>query len=535
MSEEPRWANWLGSPGLYSARLVSSGTARSPEGESLDLDLPCHPEMAVTPQFAEPPMTTDGGDEATRSLNSRRSQSQSPKARHSEATPGPADLGSDQSPFAQRIAGVFATRIGQFLLSLAAALLLARLLEPAGRGQYAVVMLLPLTLYAMATFGLPSSTTFYSGRGRSLRSLRRVVLTMSLLASAWLIGLALLILPFLERHVMRTAPDDLLRLILVAIPFQFSLGLIGSILYGRQIIRNYNVIIVAQAVALLVGTFVSVAVLQLGVRGAVLSYILVTAATSGVAFLELNRAVSIDEPGRPAVSYRELLTYGLKLYPSVVTSFFGSRVDIYLLSWLLGSDALVGLYAVAVSLAEVTYYVPDSVSSIFFPRVASATRVQADSAVAEVSRVTGAVSAGVAVALVPASFVILSVVLPHSPARGRLSKCLEGPHWLSDRPRSGSAGQHGRHDRGRRKRRFQLRRDSHVGHRWCRLFFAGLILPVSCDHSPLGQPYQRDTRPRISSAASGGRATIGRSQRLHRSRSHRSFARKSLTRFLVTG
>lgn len=326
-------------------------------------------------------------------------------------TSGPVE--ADHSPFVRRIAGVFVTRIAQFGLSLAASLTLARLLEPAGRGQYAVVMLLPPTLYAVATFGLPSSSTFFSGRGRSLRSLRRVVLSMALLASAWLIALALLTIPALEHNILRTAPDDLLRLVLVAIPFQFSLSLIGSILFGRQIVRNYNLIVVGQSLGLFAGIIVFVGILGLGVRGAVLSFVLVTAVTSIAAFLELGRATRLDRPGREPVSYRELLTYGIRLYPSVVTGFFNSRADIFLLSWLLGSDTQVGLYAVAVSLAELTYYVPDSVSSIFFPRVASETREQANATVAAVSRATAIASGAVAIAIVPASLVLFFVLLPH--------------------------------------------------------------------------------------------------------------------------
>jgi O-antigen/teichoic acid export membrane protein len=236
---------------------------------------------------------------------------------------------------------------------------------------------------------------------------------MALLASAWLIALAIITIPALEHNILQTAPDDVLRLVLIAIPFQFSLGLIGSILFGRQIVRNYNLIVVGQSFGLFVGIVVFVGILGLGVRGAVVSFVLITALTSIAAFLELRRATSLDPPGRPPVSYRELLSYGVKLYPSVVTGFFNSRADIFLLSWLLGSATQVGLYAVAVSLAELTYYVPDSISSIFFPRVASETREQANATVASVSRATAIASAAVAIAIVPASLFIFFVVLPH--------------------------------------------------------------------------------------------------------------------------
>ena len=318
--------------------------------------------------------------------------------------PGAQIAASGRSPFVSRVAGVFVTRVSQFGLGLAVSLALARLLGPEGRGQYAVAILLPGTLYALATFGLPSSTTFFSGRGRSLRSLRRVTLTMVGAASVWLVALGLVALPLLEKNLLSTAPDSLLRLMLIAIPFQFGSSLMGCILFGRQRVKGFNLITVFQAAALFVGVILLVGVLRLGVYGAAIAFLATTAGASVAAFLELRRAVAADEPGREPVHYRELLGYGIKLYPSVITSFFNFRADVFLLSWLLASDSQIGFYVVAVSLAEMTFYVPDSVSAIFFPRVAATTREEADAAAAQVSRITLLITMAVALAIIPAAW-----------------------------------------------------------------------------------------------------------------------------------
>jgi O-antigen/teichoic acid export membrane protein len=317
-----------------------------------------------------------------------------------------------RSPFIARVAGVFVTRVSQFVLGLAVSLALARLLGPDGRGQYAVAILLPGTLYALATFGLPSSTTFYSGRGRSLRSLRRVTLAMVAAASVWLVVLGLIAIPLLETNLLSAAPDSLLRLILIAIPFQFGAGLMGCILFGRQRVRGYNMVMVAQAGVLFVLVILLVGFLRLGVYGAVYAFLATTVGASVAVFLELSRAVAADEPSREPVHYRELLTYGMKLYPSVITSFFNFRADVFLLSWLLASDSQIGFYVVAVSLAEMTFYVPDSVSAIFFPRVAATTREDADASAAQVSRITLLLTVAVALAIIPAALVVFHTILP---------------------------------------------------------------------------------------------------------------------------
>jgi O-antigen/teichoic acid export membrane protein len=322
---------------------------------------------------------------------------------------------SRENVFVRRIAGVFATRVAQFTFSVALSLTLARLLGTEGRGQYAVVVLLPVTLYALATFGVPSSATFYSGRGRSLASLVRLALVFTGAAAIWLTLLALLLLPLLERSVLQTAPDHLLRLVLIAIPFQFGASLLGAILYGRQIVRSYNILLVGQAVASLVFAILFVGVLRLGVQGAVLSFIVVEILW-GLSVLLVAaralRAIKADDAASPPATTRELLGYGLKCYPAVVTSFFNLRVDIYLLSAILADAGQVGLYAIAVSFSSMLFYVPDSVSAIFYPRVAAATREEADSLAPRISRMTVLISTLLAVAMVPAAYVAIHLLLP---------------------------------------------------------------------------------------------------------------------------
>ncbi|HET9159374.1 MAG TPA: hypothetical protein VFN88_02080, partial [Caulobacteraceae bacterium] len=75
------------------------------------------------------------------------------------------------SPFIRRVAGVFGTRVAQFFLGLVLFYVLSALLGPSGVGVYATAVLVPGTLYALATFGMPSSLIYYSGRGRDFRSL----------------------------------------------------------------------------------------------------------------------------------------------------------------------------------------------------------------------------------------------------------------------------------------------------------------------------------------------------------------------------
>jgi O-antigen/teichoic acid export membrane protein len=66
----------------------------------------------------------------------------------------------------------------------------------------------------------------------------------------------------------------------------------------------------------------------------------------------------------------------------------------------------------AVGLAELVFFFPNAVSSLFFPQVAASSREDADRRVADVTRVTLLVTGTFAVLLMPASAVMIWLLLP---------------------------------------------------------------------------------------------------------------------------
>ena len=327
--------------------------------------------------------------------------------------------------FAGRVAGVLGTRLAQLLSTLVVSFLLARILGPDGRGVYAVVVLVPTTLFAFSQLGLGSALTFHAGRDGSVRDLERHGVILGGVISCLFVGATLVALPVLEQNVLRTAPDDLLRIALAALPLRVVATFAGNILYGRHRFRAYNLILAIQSVLGVVLVILLVGLLGLGVPGAVAAYLLFVAFGTVAVLVELDRHRRSSErdmaasasgvagtvaPGR--VSVRDLAAFGLRLYPSTVATFLGYRADVFLLGWLLGSASEIGIYAVAVSLAELVFNVPDSVGTVLFPRIASVTRDEADRLAPVVSRMTTLVTAGAGLALVPVAWIALTILLP---------------------------------------------------------------------------------------------------------------------------
>jgi O-antigen/teichoic acid export membrane protein len=332
---------------------------------------------------------------------------------------------NDKSLFAGRVAFVFATKIAQFVLGGATLFLIARLLDTAGNGEYGLLLTWVGMLFAIGQLGMPPATTYMAGRGKSVVSLERIALGLTLAISMLLVLGAIVALPVLQDSVLRAlsgsqvnTSGDLLRLVMIALPCQLLMQFATGILYTRGYNRVFNRIQVAQAALMLVLTFVLVGVVPLGVTGAVAAYLIANLAGAVASVYEVRRLARRPEGSAgPPVAVSEFVRYGIRLYPQNVMGFFNYRVDVLLLSWMLGyrADALqlIGYYYMAVRLAEMVFYVPDSISQMLYPAISASDRHEADRFAPAVSRFTMLATVMAAAAVIPAAFVAIWLILPN--------------------------------------------------------------------------------------------------------------------------
>jgi O-antigen/teichoic acid export membrane protein len=314
--------------------------------------------------------------------------------------------------FARRVTAVFSTKVVAFSLSLATTLVISRILGPDGKGAYYAVTSLPGLIGALFVFGLPNAVNYFSARGTSARGLLGAGLLLTAILSAVLIPLIWIELPWLETNVFRAAPDAQLRQILIVIPAAILSTFGMAVLYGRQQVRTYSTILIGQGVITFTLSTILVAVFRFGVPGAVASSIAVTWLLAIADLVAVGR-LSRREPGGKPVSYRGLAGYGFRLYPASITGYFNYRIDTYIIqAVLLAPKAPLGLYTMAVTMAELIFYVPDSVTMIFLPRVAGLSQHDADALLGRVSRLTVLLTCIVAAALIPGAWIGIHLVLP---------------------------------------------------------------------------------------------------------------------------
>jgi O-antigen/teichoic acid export membrane protein len=319
---------------------------------------------------------------------------------------------SGSNIFVRRVSTVFGAKIVVFGLGLMTTVVVSRLLGPTGKGAYVAVTALPAMLGAIGTFGLPGAINYYSARGASVSRLLRSSIVFVAVIAAVSVAVLWRTLPWLESSVLRAAPDDMLRVILIAIPAGMLASFVGTILYGRNEVKLYTSIMIGQSIATLVILVLFVGVLRLGVPGAVWGSVTISC-LGALAVLAAVRHVGRRHPEGTPASARSLMSYGLRAYPAGITGYFNYRADTFLIQALmLNAAGPLGLYSMAVTMAELIFYIPDSVTTIFLPTVAGSTPEEADAKLGRVSRLTMLVTVSCSLALVPAAWIGLHLVLP---------------------------------------------------------------------------------------------------------------------------
>ena len=323
-------------------------------------------------------------------------------------------------PFARRVASVFSAKIVTFGIGFVTTLVVSRLLGPDGKGAYVGVTALPALVGTVGVLGLPNAINYFTAKNVSVRGLMLTSLMFVAVISVVVVAILWVTLPWLEKSIF-SAPieklgqdsgDQMLRLILITVPAGMLATFVGTILYGRHEVRLYTTIMVGQAIVTLIALVLTVGVLRLGVPGAVGSSVIVSVLSAVATFVAVRR-VAIRNPGGGPVQMRSILSYGARVYPASISGYFNYRADTLLIQALLVSSAgPLGLYSMAVTMAELIFYIPDAVTTIFMPTIAGSTADSADAKLGRVSRMTFLVTASCALALIPVAWLGIHLVLP---------------------------------------------------------------------------------------------------------------------------
>lgn len=270
----------------------------------------------------------------------------------------------------------FGTNVASIPLSFVITVLLARTLGPQGKGGYDLFIATGGLLVMVFGFSLPSGIIYVVAF--SAVSLRAMMRWLSLVA----LGQGLLVLSLLSaargnEFIWTFLPRGGGKSIIVLIALYLCITVLNS--YWRAILIGRQEIIAANRITLLTRItdvflfLLLLSILWLTDHSLDLRMVIGIFLTSGLIsnvllLLKLRRLFKLSSRGNSG--FRQVVEYSAPCYLGNLVQFLNYRLDIFLVSALIDQRA-VGLYALAVSLAQLVWLFSNSVATALLPKVAS--------------------------------------------------------------------------------------------------------------------------------------------------------------------
>jgi O-antigen/teichoic acid export membrane protein len=269
---------------------------------------------------------------------------------------------------------VFSTNVLFLLLSVITSLLSAWALKPEGRGNLVIVTMWAFVFSHIGTFGLPYAHRFWAASQPDWnKKIFSNSIIFSVLSGIPMVLLAWFVTPWLTGD---KSPEVIwmTRLFALNIPIILLNEMLrgqleGSRLFGWLGIARLS-FIATQALGNLLLYCFGILTLENALLTIVLGQITCSVLMFGAVWRELKPRWEFDW----SVLRREI-GYGLRSYPGILTEISVWRLDQMMLA-IFATSTIVGLYTVAVAIAEITSTLASSVADSLLPEVASSTNTE---------------------------------------------------------------------------------------------------------------------------------------------------------------
>jgi len=282
----------------------------------------------------------------------------------------------------------FFTEIMVFIFSLVSLIVLARVLGPTGKGIYSLILLIPGLLFTFGSFGIESANVYFVG---SRKYKIQDVVSNSLILP-FILGIILILIfwaisqfDFFQKFIhSNQIPPKYLWLVVLIIPISLLSSFFRNILRGKGDITNYNKIKISEGIISLVAVIIFLLMFKKGIFGAVLSYILAIAGACLLSVFLVKKIAQIRFFLNKNL-LKDSAVYGGKVYLANALSFLNYRLDMLLIAMFL-VPAAVGLYSIAVSIAEKLFLLSGTLATVLLPKVSAISSFEADNLTPRVTR-----------------------------------------------------------------------------------------------------------------------------------------------------
>lgn len=281
---------------------------------------------------------------------------------------------------------VIARKILEILIGLATASIVARVLGPEGQGIYSLAILLPTLLATFLNLGIAPATVYYVSKERS--DLNSIVVTnvfFGLILGILGMAVGALVIFFWGSSLFPGVLTVFLWVALAVLPLQLIASFLNSVFHGLKDFKSYSIIGIFRRISflLLLGVLFwksdELVVILLFLSSEFLQVCLAFFLLKKHGFRLLR--ISLLRTGY----VKQALWYGFRSHLSNILAFLNYRLDMFILG-ALSNPVSVGLYAIAVKIAEQIWILSKAFSEVLLPYVSGMKNET------ERNRVTGTIS-----------------------------------------------------------------------------------------------------------------------------------------------
>lgn len=263
--------------------------------------------------------------------------------------------------------------------------LTVRFLGPEGKGMLSLLILIPVLTVVLGRSGIGNSLIFHASRVRRTRLIfHGLALTLVIGTGVSLFSAAVVF--WQRKAVFNGIPSIGLAVMCIMSIFYFLYDLAPFLFLAFQRIDLRNLLTLLFPSANIMFFVLFVVVLRGAVKGAVVAWSLAVLVPVLVSLAWINKHDIWCERNLDRPLTARLLNFGLKSHVGTIMEMLNYRADFFVVSFFAG-PAAVGLYACAVNMAESVWKLPEALTVVLMPKVASLSPAEARSLTAKVGRV----------------------------------------------------------------------------------------------------------------------------------------------------
>jgi len=285
----------------------------------------------------------------------------------------------------RNISFTFFSRIVLLIIGLVTNIIIARLLGPSGKGTIALLNEFFFIVSVIAIMGVHEANIYYIGNKQFKHNdIFGNAIYQTLITSLFVILILLLLKNWLPMSILRNVNKDVILIAIWFFPAFFYQVHITTISLGNKNIVGYNMIIIIQAFCILILQIILIP--KFSISGAIYGILLGTSVAALIGSLILVR----QGPPSPLPNFqywKSSYIYGTKSQIGLILSYLNRRLPIIIINLFLTTTA-VGYYALALTIAEFSWYLPESVGTVLFPEISGSPKEEAAKLVAFVTRNT---------------------------------------------------------------------------------------------------------------------------------------------------